>query len=136
MLPFSPTRLSCTPFPVPRAVNTSGGGGAGVGTGVGEEAGMGVAVGATVGRAGAVTGLDPHAAMPTAAIAVPMMVVSFMAATHSTGARHQQLHPRQRRRTFLFRRIAEPGRGRVIHRRSLASLMRPWHPLLGPLLVH
>jgi hypothetical protein len=54
-----------------------------------------VAVGAAVtvgvgvaGRAVGPAGLDPHAATPTAAIAAPMMSVSFMLTfTHSTGTR-------------------------------------------------
>jgi len=92
MLPSSPTRVSCTAAPVLSAVTTSGG----AGTGVGEGVATGVAVGARVGRAVGVPGLDPHAARPTAAIAVPMMVVSFMSPfTHSTGTRHPRLHPRK-----------------------------------------
>jgi hypothetical protein len=54
------------------------GDGAAVGVAVGVGARVGVAAGAGV-RVG-VTVVEPHAARPTAAIAVPMMVVSFMAA--------------------------------------------------------
>src|ERR1700688_4138645 len=85
MLPCSPTRVSRTPLPVLSAVTTSGGGGAGVG----------VALGARVGREVGVAGLDPHAARPTAAMAIPMMVSFMSPFTHSTGARPPRLHPRK-----------------------------------------
>jgi hypothetical protein len=90
-----------------------------VGTAVGVGVGAGVAVAVGVGA----VAVEPHAARPTAAIAVPMMVVSFMSAaapplhrpsswpvqdpsctpsrthdgchTHSTGTRHRRLHPRK-----------------------------------------
>src|ERR1700688_522023 len=91
MLPFSPARVSRQVVPVRSAVTTSGGGGAGVGEGVG----TGVAVGPRVGRAVGVAGLDPHAARPTAAMAVPMMVSFMSPFTHSTGTRPPRLHPRK-----------------------------------------
>src|SRR6202035_2675766 len=82
----------------------------GVGVAVGERVADGVAVGvgapvkatggatasARVGRAvGGTTAVEPHAPRPTMAIAVLMMAVSFMAATHSTRTRHSGLHPRK-----------------------------------------
>lgn len=57
--------------------------GVGAGVGVGCAVGVGARVDSTVGvRVGATVGVavEPQAARPTAAIAVPMMVVSFMSA--------------------------------------------------------
>src|ERR1700688_2878191 len=84
MLPSSRTRLSCTAAPEAfRAVTTSGGGGARVGDGAGTGVAVGAGVEATVFAVVGVTlraTVDPHAARPTAAIAVPMMDVRFMSA--------------------------------------------------------
>lgn len=77
--------------------------GVGVGVAVGVALGVGAPVAPTVStEVGETVGatVEPHAARPTAAIAVPMTVVSFIAATRSTGASHQRLQTRQMRRTL------------------------------------
>ena len=66
-----------------------GDGGTGVGDGVGTAVAVGAGVDVTVGAGVGVTlgaTVDPHAARPRAAIAVPVMVVRFISASaHSTG---------------------------------------------------
>lgn len=64
-------------------VGATVGAGVAVGVGVGVAVGDGVTAGATVGETVGVT-VDPQAARPTAAIAMLMMVVSFMSAARLT----------------------------------------------------
>src|ERR1022692_736693 len=78
---FPPSQTSPHDFSLGVGVGAAVGATVGVAVGARVGATVGATVSARVGRAvGGAPAVEPHAARPTAAIAVPMMVVSFMSA--------------------------------------------------------
>src|ERR1022692_879920 len=78
---FPPSQTSPHDFSLGVGVGAAVGATVGVAGGARVGATVGATVSARVGRAvGGAPAVEPHAARPTAAIAVPMMVVSFMSA--------------------------------------------------------